>query len=225
MKLEPDAGVFKGFTVATRCGWDNRAPNNCKFGHSRSAFTLTLQEQNGLIGGIMAEVKTEDTLVIIKPDSFWRKLNRQVEARLNALGLTVVAECILADGGNLPEEKWREFYFPVIGDRPPCLEGTSKYMAHGPVKVIQLRGEGAIQKVRKAVGATRPWQADPGTIRGDFWPGAVEANAPYRLKFQQPGDDQFLFNMIHASDSEKSFAREVHFFDKLKAPGQTRSMS
>ena len=214
MKLEPDAGVFKGFTVATRCGWDNHPPNNCKFG---SAFTLTLQEQNGLIGVIMAKVKSEDTLVIIKPDSFWRGLDRQVEDRLNALGLTVVAECILADGGNLPEEKWREFYFPVIGDRPPCLEGTSKYMAHGPVKVIQLRGEGAIQKVRKAVGATRPWQAGPGTIRGDFWPGAVEANAPYRLKFQQPGDDQFLFNMIHASDSEKSFAKEVRFFAKLKA--------
>jgi nucleoside-diphosphate kinase len=88
-------------------------------------------------------------------------------------------------------------------------------MAHGPVKVIQLRGEGAIQKVRKAVGATRPWQAGPGTIRGDFWPGAVEANAPYRLKFQQPGDDQFLFNMIHASDSEKSFAREIQFFANL----------
>jgi len=167
----------------------------------------------------MAEVKTEDTLVIIKPDSFWRGLNRQVEARLNALGLTVVAECTLADGGNLPEEIWREFYFPVIGDRPPCLEGTSKYMAYGPVKFIHLRGEGAILKVRKAVGATRPWQADPGTIRGDFWPGAAEANAPYRLKFQQPGDDKFLFNMIHASDSEKSFAREVLFFDKLKTPG------
>jgi len=140
---------------------------------------------------------------------------RQVEARVDALGLTVVAECTLAGGANLPEEKWREFYFPVIGDRPPCLEGTSKYMAYGPVKVIHLRGEAAIQKVRKAVGATRPTQAGPGTIRGDFCPGAVEANVPYRLKFQQPGDDQFLFNMIHASDSEKSFAREIQFFRTL----------
>ena len=160
----------------------------------------------------MAEIKTEDTLVIIKPDSFWRNLNGQVEARLRALGLTVVAEALLAGLDNLPEEKWREFYFPSIGDRPPCIEGTSKYMAYGPVKIIQLRGEDAIRKVRKAVGATRPAQAGPGTIRGDFCPGAVEANAPYRLKFQQPGDDQFLFNMIHASDSPKSFAREIAFF-------------
>jgi nucleoside-diphosphate kinase len=166
----------------------------------------------------MSDGESENTLVIIKPDSFWRHLNGQVEARLKALGLAVAAECTLAGGENLPEEKWREFYFPAIGDRPPCLAGTSKYMAHGPVKVIQFRGAGAIQKVRQAVGATRPWQAAPGTIRGDFWPGAPEANAPFRLKFQQPGDDQFLFNMIHASDSAPSFAREAGFFKQIKQP-------
>jgi nucleoside diphosphate kinase len=163
----------------------------------------------------MAEGKEENTLVIIKPDSFWRNLDRQVEGRIKALGFQVVAECALAGEGNLPEEKWRQFYFPAIGDRPPCLAGTSKYMAYGPVKVMVLKGAGAVQTVRKAVGATRPWQAEPGTIRGDFWPGATEANAPFRLKFQQPGDDQFLFNMIHASDSENSFGREILFFHQL----------
>jgi nucleoside-diphosphate kinase len=160
----------------------------------------------------MAEGNEESTLVIIKPDSFWRNLDRQVEGRIKALGLKVTAERTLAGNTSLPEEKWQEFYFPAIGDRPPCLAGTSKYMAYGSVKVMILKGAGAIQKVRKAVGATRPWLAEPGTIRGDFWPGATEANAPFRLKFQQPGDDQFLFNMIHASDSENSFVREVQFF-------------
>ncbi len=160
----------------------------------------------------MATGNQEDTLVILKPDAFWRNLNQAVADRLQALGLKVLAARTLAGSANLPEEKWREFYFPAIGDRPPCLAGTSKYMAHGPVQVIHLRGEGAIQKVRQAIGATRPWQAAPGTIRGDFWPGATEANAPFRLKFQQPGDDQFLFNLIHASDSPPSFAREIQFF-------------
>ncbi len=167
----------------------------------------------------MAESKQEDTLVIIKPDSFWRKLNLQVESRLMVLGLKVVAARTLSTGENLTEEKWREFYFPAIGDRPACWDGTAKYMAFGPVKVVQLRGDDAIQKVRRAVGATRPWQADKGTIRGDFWPGAEEANAPYRLKFQQPGDDKFLFNMIHASDSGPSFAREILFFNNLTVQG------
>ncbi len=68
----------------------------------------------------MAEGNEENTLVIIKPDSFWRNLDRQVEGRIKALGLTVVAEHTLAGDANLPEEKWREFYFPAIGDRPPC---------------------------------------------------------------------------------------------------------
>ena len=159
--------------------------------------------------------KIEDTLVVIKPDSFWRGLNGQVESRIKNLGLNVVAERVLADD-NLPAVKWKEFYFPAIGNHPPCLEGTAKYMAHGPVHVIHLRGENAVQKVRRAVGVTRPWQAEPDTIRGDFWPGANEANAPFRPKFQQRGDDQFLFNMIHASDSEASFAREIQFFGPFK---------
>lgn len=164
---------------------------------------------------VMAD--TQDTLVIIKPDSFWRNLNYQVDTRINALGLERIAACTLEGSANLTEEKWREFYSLAIGDRPACWFGTSKYMAYGPVKAIRLRGPGAIQKVRQAVGATRPWQAEKGTIRGDFWPGADEANRPFRLKFQQPGDDQFLFNMVHASDSPESFTREINFFPPLNS--------
>ena len=157
----------------------------------------------------------EDTLVIIKPDAFWRQLDGAVEGRVSALGLKKVAECVLADGENLSEDRWKEFYFPAIGDKPERLDGTAKYMAYGPVKAIRFRGEDAIRKVRGILGATRPWLAERGSIRGDFWPGAVEANAPYRVKFQQPGDDKFVFNLIHASDSPDSFKREIQFFKKL----------
>jgi nucleoside-diphosphate kinase len=161
-------------------------------------------------------VPPEDTLVIIKPDTFWRHLDGAVEERVHALGLKKVAECLLADGDNLSEDQWKKFYFPAIGDKPERLDGTSKYMAHGPVKVMHLRGEDAIRKVRGILGATKPWEAQKGSIRGDFWPGAVEANAAYRAKFQQPGDDKFVFNMIHASDSGDSFKREIQFFKKLR---------
>jgi len=171
----------------------------------------------------MTDGDTQDTLVILKPDAFWRKLDEPIVSRLKALGLQVLTERTLSGGTNLSEEKWRDFYFPAIGNRPPCLTGTSKYMAYGPVKVLHLRGPGAILKVRQAVGATRPAQAAPGTIRGDFWPGALEANAPFRLKFQQPGEDQFLFNLIHASDSEKSFAREMQFFKETQ-PSDSRNL-
>jgi nucleoside-diphosphate kinase len=160
----------------------------------------------------------EDTLVIIKPDAFWRHLAKDIEGRVNALGLKTAAARVLTDGENLSEDRWKEFYFPAIGDKPERLDGTSKYMAHGPVKVMHLRGSDAIRKVRGILGATKPWEAQAGSIRGDFWPGAVEANAPYRAKFQQPGDDKFVFNLIHASDSGESFKREIQFFKKL-SPG------
>ena len=75
----------------------------------------------------MDEIKTEETLVVIKPDSFWRGLNHQVEGRIKALGLTVVSERTLAGIENLPEEKWREFYFPAIGNRPRDREGGCRW--------------------------------------------------------------------------------------------------
>src|SRR5260221_9755771 len=106
----------------------------------------------------MAGGNEENTLVIIKPDSFWRNLDRQVESRIRALGLMVVAERTLVGDANLPEEKWREVYFSAIGDPPPFLAGTSKDMAYGPVKGIQLKGTRAIPEGRKGVGATRPWE-------------------------------------------------------------------
>ena len=106
----------------------------------------------------MTDSQAENTLVIIKPDSFWRKLDSQVESRVKALGLKVVTELALTGDKNLPQEKWREFYQAAIGDRPAILEGTSKYMAFGPVKMIHLTGEGAVQKR-----SGRPWAPpDPG---------------------------------------------------------------
>ncbi len=119
----------------------------------------------------MGATTQHDTLVIIKPDSFWRGLDHQVETRLAALGLSVVAARTLAGGENLPVEKWKEFYFPAIGNRPPCLEGTSRYMAHGPVKVFHLRGPDAIQKVRRAVGAPAPGRRSQGLSAAISGPG------------------------------------------------------
>ena len=162
------------------------------------------------------ESPEQHTLAILKPDSFWRQLDIEVAARIRHLGLTVVGECRLAGVENLSAEQWQAFYFPAIGDKPSILKGTAQYMAFGPVLAIHLRGADAIRKLRAAAGATRPWQAEKGTIRGDYWPGADAANAPYRAKFEQPGDGNFLFNLIHSSDSPESFAREIAFFARLQ---------
>ena len=135
--------------------------------------------------------EAQDTLVILKPDAFWRGLAPQIETRLRALGLQVVSECTLEQDRNLPVEKWQEFYFPAIGNRPPCLEGTSRYMAYGPVKVIQLRGPAAIQKVRQAVGATRPWQADKAPSEATSGQAPRRQTLPFGLNFNSPGTTNF----------------------------------
>ncbi len=55
----------------------------------------------------MTDENGKNTLVIIKPDSFWRRLNQLVEDRLETLGLKSVAECTLTGPENLSEEKWQ----------------------------------------------------------------------------------------------------------------------
>src|SRR6202012_4167758 len=101
---------------------------------SSDASAIHFWENIKNLGDAMTDHNLENTLVIIKPDSFWRNLAGQVESRVKSLGLTVVAEQTLTNGENHPEEKWQEFYFPAIGDKPAILKGTAKYMAHGPVK-------------------------------------------------------------------------------------------
>src|SRR5258708_37544456 len=87
----------------------------------------------------MLDGKEEQTLVVIKPDSFWRNLNRQVEDRIKALDLKVVAECTLSNGDSLPEEKWRGFYFPTLAHPPPRSIGKAKEIAPSPVSGIPLQ--------------------------------------------------------------------------------------
>ena len=80
----------------------------------------------------------QDTLVILKPDAFWRGLTPQIETRLGALGLEVVAECTLAGDQNLPVEKWKEFYFPAIGNRPHLRHGYK--FIHPPAPCVLIKG-------------------------------------------------------------------------------------
>jgi nucleoside-diphosphate kinase len=67
------------------------------------------------------------------------------------------------------------------------------YITSGPVVVSVLEGPGAVEAVRKTVGATKPAEADPGTIRGDL--GITIGR-----------------NLVHASDSKESSEKEVKLF-------------
>ena len=64
-----------------------------------------------------------------------------------------------------------------------------------PVLVMVWESEGVIEIVRRMLGATFGYQAEPGTIRGDF-----SASKGY--------------NLVHGSDSSESAKREIGLFFK-----------
>ncbi len=130
----------------------------------------------------------EQTLVIIKPDGVQRGLVGEVIARLERRGLKIVAMRLRQIDRAMAERHYGEH------EGKPFYASLVDYIVSGPVVTMVLEGPEAIAVTRSTVGATRPAEAAPGTIRGDF--GLMVGR-----------------NLIHASDKPESAEREVaHFF-------------
>jgi nucleoside-diphosphate kinase len=130
---------------------------------------------------------SERTLSIIKPDATRRNITGQVNARLEAAGLRIVAQKRL----RLTRERAEGFY--AVHKERPFFDGLCSFMTSGPVVVQVLEGEDAVAKNREVMGATNPADAAPGTIRADF-AESIEANS------------------AHGSDSAENAAIEIAFF-------------
>jgi nucleoside-diphosphate kinase len=129
----------------------------------------------------------ERTLSIIKPDATRRNLTGQLNARLEAAGLRIVAQRRL----RLSRGEAEAFY--AVHRERPFYRSLCEFMTSGPVIVQVLEGENAIETNREVMGATDPAKAAPGTIRKDF-AESIEANS------------------VHGSDSPDTAAREIAFF-------------
>ncbi len=129
----------------------------------------------------------ERTLSIIKPDGVARGLIGEVINRFEAKGLKVKAMKML----RLTLSQARAFY-AVHKDRP-FYDSLTAFMSSGPIVVMILEGEGAIQRNRDLMGATDYRQAAPGTIRADF-ARDIEAN------------------IVHGSDGPDTATTEIAFF-------------
>ncbi|MCL2454386.1 MAG: nucleoside-diphosphate kinase [Micrococcales bacterium] len=128
------------------------------------------------------------TLVLIKPDGVRRGLSGQVLARIEAKGYRMVAARLRTADAALLTEHYAEhagkpFVAPLIA-----------FMSSGPVLALVVEGHRVIEGIRSLCGATDPTTAAPGSIRGDL---AADTGAPV------------LENIIHASDSPESSAREI----------------
>ncbi len=129
----------------------------------------------------------EVTLTILKPDTVARRRVGQIIARLEEEGFEIVA----ARRIKLSEEQARAFY--AVHKEKPFYTSLVAFMTEGPVWVMALARDNAVEHLRKVMGATDPAKAEPGTIRA-LHGTSIERNA------------------IHGSDSLENARIEVGFF-------------
>lgn len=131
----------------------------------------------------------EQTLSILKPDAIRKNIIGEVLARLEKVGLKIVAAKML----HLSKAQGEEFY--AVHRARPFYRDLVSFISSGPVLVMVLEGENAIVKNREVMGATNPENAAPGTIRADF----------------AESIDQ---NVVHGSDGPDTARIEIDFFFK-----------
>ncbi len=130
------------------------------------------------------EAPLERTLVLIKPDGVQRGLVGEIILRLERRGLKLIAARFLHVDKELAERHY------AIHRGQPFYNGLIEYITSAPVMAMVWEGTNAIQAVRQTMGATRPTEAAPGSIRHDF------------------GLD-ISRNLTHASDSPQTAAEEI----------------
>jgi len=135
---------------------------------------------------------TERTLVLIKPDAVQRLLIGRIVARFEERGLKVVGLKLVSVDRALAERHY------AVHRTKPFFDGLLDFITSSPLVAMALEGAQAIAVVRAMVGATRPAEAAPGTIRGDL---ALETAQ----------------NLIHASDGAETATAEL---DLWFAPGE-----
>jgi len=134
----------------------------------------------------------ERTLVLVKPDGVARGLVGKILARIEAKGLRLAGLKMLRVSPQLAERHY------AAHSGKPFYPGLIRFITSGPVVAACLEGRKAIESVRRLAGATDAAEAVAGTIRGDL----ASSNR---------------FNLVHASDSPESAARELaNFF----SPGE-----
>ena len=127
---------------------------------------------------------TERTLVLVKPDGVQRQLTGRILARYEERGLKLVGLKLVQVSRATAEEHY------AAHREKPFFGGLVDFMTSRPLVALALEGPNAIAVVRAMVGATRPNEAAPGTIRGDF---ALETAQ----------------NLVHASDGPETAATEL----------------
>ena len=129
----------------------------------------------------------ERTLILVKPDAMQRGLAGEIIARLERRGLRIAALKLMQVSRGLAERHYAEHA------GKPFYEGLLDYITACPIVAAVFEGTNAVKAARQTMGATRPFEAAPGTIRADL---GLETGR----------------NLVHGSDSPESAEREIALF-------------
>lgn len=140
----------------------------------------------------MSELKLdpnkEYTLMLVKPDGYHRGLVGKILARVEQKGYAIVALRV----AEATDEELLDHYEEHRGKH--FFESMVDFMQSGKIVAAVIEGTRVVEGVRSLVGTTNPTEAAPGTIRGDFG---------------RDYDSGQIQNLVHASDSIASAAREI----------------
>ena len=129
----------------------------------------------------------ERTFIAIKPDGVQRGFISEIIGRFERKGFKLVALKQL-----IPSKELAQKHYGVHKDRP-FFSDLVDFISSGPVVAMVWEGEGVISSARKMIGATKPLEAEPGTIRGDL---AINIGR----------------NIIHGSDGADTASFEINLW-------------
>ena len=142
----------------------------------------------------------ERTLIIIKPDGVERGLIGPIISRFEQRGLKIVGMKLLKVSDALARQHY------AVHEGKPFFASLIEYITSAPVVVMALEGPQAVQIARNTIGATKPAEAAPGSIRGDF--GLMIGR-----------------NLVHGSDSPENGVAEVGlWFDPVELISYERAV-
>ena len=131
----------------------------------------------------------EQTLSIIKPDAVERNLESQIKSFFEKNNLKIIKSKKV----KISKEEASEFY--KVHQTKPFYNQLCEYLSSGPIIVMILEGDNAVQKNRELMGATNPANANEGTLR-----------KMYGVSIDK--------NSVHGSDSVENGKVEINFFFK-----------
>ncbi len=129
----------------------------------------------------------ERTFIAIKPDGVQRGLISEIIGRFERKGFKLVGLKQL-----IPSKDLAQQHYGIHKDRP-FFNDLVDFISSGPVVAMVWEGDGVILSARKLIGATKPLDAEPGTIRGDL---AIDIGR----------------NIIHGSDGADTASFEINLW-------------